>query len=161
MFHTCSSFVFVISNFAWLICIRNVNLTSKRSKFNLNILMSIQGVPAQSQQGKFPKFNTHLIKMLLWLRLEHFTWFSGGLCEPAILNFFLVFALQCNIVILRSFHRYSECWSPRSQSDCRYFGIYVIKTNRDTILCHTLSVSIRTGVILLLYFNSKCPKKDV
>ena len=34
-FDTCSwCFVFVISNFAWLICIKDVKLTSKRSKFN-------------------------------------------------------------------------------------------------------------------------------
>ena len=53
-FHTCFwCFVLVVSNFAWLIFIKNVKLTSKLSKismkinwkFNSNVLMSIQGVP--------------------------------------------------------------------------------------------------------------------
>ena len=65
--------------------------------------------------------------MLLRLRREHrFSWFSGGLYESAIFNFFHIFPLLCNIVILRSLHRYGEYWRPRSQSDCRYFGSCVI-----------------------------------
>ena len=43
-----------------------MKLTSKRSKFNwkfnLNVLMSIQGVPVPESAGKFPKFALYLIK---------------------------------------------------------------------------------------------------
>ena len=135
-FHTYSwCFVFVISNFAWLICIKNVKLTSKRSKFNWkfnsNVSMSIHGVPVSKSAGKFPKFTVHLthyrpvllfytpwkhqktwrfsvfkgyrkaklgcngLKVLLWIQTRTccFSGFSGGLCESAIFNFFLTFAL--------------------------------------------------------------------
>ena len=73
--------------------------------------MSIQGVPASASVGKFPKFTFHFIKgvAVTQTRTCRFSWFSGGLCESAIFNYFLlIFALQCNIVTLRSMHRYGE-----------------------------------------------------
>ena len=140
IFHTCSwCFVFVISNFVWLIYIKNMKLTSKRSKFNYifnwkfnsNVLISIQGVPVFESAPRFSKFTFHLIKRVAvtQTRTCRFSWFSGGLCESDILNFFLIFVLQCNIVILRSLHRHGEYWRPRSQSDYRYFGSYMISTD--------------------------------
>ena len=89
--------------------------------------MSIQGVPVSESAGKFPKLTFHLIKIVAVTQTRTCRWFSGGLWEPAILNFFLIFALQGNIVILRSTHRYGEYWGPHSKSDWRYFGSYVIK----------------------------------
>ena len=54
-FHTCSwCFIYVISNFTWLICIKIVKLKSKRLefnwKFNSNVLTSIQGVSRVSRE---------------------------------------------------------------------------------------------------------------
>ena len=53
--------------------------------------MSIQGVPVSKSAGKFPKFTFHLIKSaaVTQTRTCYFRWFSGGLWESAILNFFL------------------------------------------------------------------------
>ena len=124
--------VFLISNFAWLIYIKNMKLTSKRLKFNRkinsNVLISIQGVPVPESAEKYHKFTFHFIKnvAVTQARICHFSWFSSGLYESAILNFFLIFALHCNIVILCSLHRYGEYWRPRSQSNWRDFGSYVI-----------------------------------
>ena len=126
---------FVISDFAWLICIKNVKLTSKRSKFNcafnLNILMSIQEVPVSESTGKFPKFSFHLIESVAvtQTRTCRFRWFPGRLCESVILHFFVIFALQCNSVILRSLHRHGDYWRPHRQSDSKYLGSYVIMLN--------------------------------
>ena len=90
--------------------------------------MSIQEVPVSEAAEKLPKSSFHLIKSVAMVqaRKSCFSWLSGRLCESAILIFFLKFALQWNIVILRSLHRYGEYWRPRSKSDCRYFGIYII-----------------------------------
>ena len=91
-------FAFAISNFVWLICIKNVKLTSKCSKFNykfiwkinFNVLMSIQGVPFSESPRKFLKFTFHLIKSVTVTQTRTccFSWFSGRLCKSAILNFF-------------------------------------------------------------------------
>ena len=72
--------------------------------------MSVHGVPVPRSEGKFFKFTFHLIKTVDVTQTStcRFSRFSGGLCELAISNFFLVFALQCNIVILRSLYRYGE-----------------------------------------------------
>ena len=68
------------------------------------------GVPVSELAGKFPKFTFHLIKSaaVTQTRTCRFSLISGGLCQSAILIFFLIFALQCNIVILRTLHRYGE-----------------------------------------------------
>ena len=58
-------------------------------------------------------------------------------------NFFLIFSLQCNIVILSSLHRYGEYWHPRSESDCRYFGSFVIiQDNRSQVRINFLQFSL-------------------
>ena len=95
--------------------------------FDSNVLMSIQKVPVSESAGKIPIFTFYLIKSAVVTHKD--SWFQlifRRASWSATLNFFLIFALQCNVVILRSLHRYSEYWRPRSQSDCRYFGSYVI-----------------------------------
>ena len=71
MFHTFTwCFVFVISNFAWLICIKNMKLNQKVQKFswkfnwkfNSIVLMSVQGYIVSELTGKFTKFTFLLIK---------------------------------------------------------------------------------------------------
>ena len=103
MFHTFSwYFVFVISNFVWSVCLKNVKLTSKCSKFNWkfnsNVLMSIQGVSVSDSAGKFTNFTFHLIKSVAVTQTRPFwfSWFSSGLCESAILIFFLY--LHCSAI---------------------------------------------------------------
>ena len=95
---------------------------------------------------KFPKFIFHLIKSVAVSQTLtcRFSWFSGGLCESTILNFFpsylhcsaiLSHCVHCNIVILRSLHRYGEYWLPCSPSDWRYFGSYVIISKYPMTFC--------------------------
>ena len=71
--------------------------------------MSIQGLPVSEPAGKFPKLTFHLIKSNAMTQTRtFFQSISGGLCESAILSFFLIFALQCNTVILHSLHRFGK-----------------------------------------------------
>ena len=101
--HKCKTSGTSISNFAWLIYIKNVKLTSKRSKFNWkfnsNVFMSIQGVPVSESAWKVLKFTFHLIKSVAvtQTRTCRFCWFSGELCESAILNFFSY--LHCSAIL--------------------------------------------------------------
>ena len=69
----------------------------------------------------------------------------------------------CNIVILRSLLRCCECWRPRSQSDCRYFGSYLIKCINDKWFInqiHGCKTFFRTNIRLLedLHKKSDCRK---
>ena len=61
--------------------------------------MSIQGVSVSDSAGKFTNFTFHLIKSVAVTQTRPFwfSWFSSGLCESAILIFFLIFALQCKM----------------------------------------------------------------
>ena len=99
--------------------------------------MSIQGVPITESAGKFLKFTFHLIKSIAvtQTRTGHFSRFSHRLCESVVLNFFLVLAMHCNIVILCWLHRYSKYWCPCSQSGCRYFGSYVSLYVESSFFC--------------------------
>ena len=64
---------------------------------------------------------------LMWFKQEQVVSvdFQVGFVSQPFWVFFLIFILQCNIVILCSLHRYGEYWRPRSQSYCRYFSSYV------------------------------------
>ena len=72
--------------------------------------MLTQGVPVPESAEKFPRFTFYFVKSIAVTRARKccFRWFSGGLYESAILNFFLIFGLCYNIAILRSLHRYDE-----------------------------------------------------
>ena len=61
--------------------------------------MSIQGVPVPESAWKVPKFTFHLIKSVAvtQTRTYRFCWFSGKLCESAILNFFSY--LHCSAIL--------------------------------------------------------------
>ena len=75
---------------------------------------------SQSQKGNSLNSFSILSKVLMWLKQVHAVSvdFQAGFgYQPS----WMPFALQCNIVILRSLHRYSEYWRPRSRPDCRYF----------------------------------------
>ena len=64
----------------------------------------------------------------------------------------------CNIVILRSLLRCCECWRPRSQSDCRYFGSYLIKCINDKWFInqiHGCKTFFRTNIRLLEDLHKK------
>ena len=113
-FHTCSCFAFVISNIVWLIWFEC---------FDVNTEGSCLRVSRENPQIHF-LFNQKCCCDST--RTVGFSWFSGGPRDLPLRIFFLIFALQCNVVILLSLHRYSEYWRPRRQSDCRYFGSYVI-----------------------------------
>ena len=99
--------------------------------------MSIQGVPITESAGKFLKFTFHLIKSIAvtQTRTCYFSRFSHRLCQSVVLNFFLVLAMHCNIVILCWLHRYSKYWCPCSQSGCRYFGSYVSLYIESSFFC--------------------------
>ena len=119
--------------------------------------MSIQGVPVWESAGKFPKFTFHLIKSVAvsQTRTCRFSRISGGLSESTILIFLVIFALQCNIVILPSLHRYGEYWRPRSQSYCRYFGSYATRNLNvfQSIGCQlTVCESKRSHLVWLFSF---------
>ena len=92
--------------------------------FDLNVLMSIQKVPVSESAGKIPIFTFYLIKSAVVTQQVQLV--SADFQASFVICHFEFFSHICNVVILRSLHRYSEYWRPRSQSDCRYFGSYVI-----------------------------------
>lgn len=94
---------------------------------------------------------------LMWFKQEQVVSvdFQVGFVSQPFWVFFLIFILQCNIVILCSLHRYGEYWRPRSQSYCRYFGSYATRNLNvfQSIGCQlTVCESKRSHLVWLFSF---------